>query len=165
MSELAFLSPDQSDGVALSSPLARLLGDGDASVKDVSALAKLEVRGELSAVALETNEELIRISSQRGLLIADTSTAARRARLRAAGLRVYDMTGALAGFAVSGEQLMRRLTELDLEALPAAGAIARGVPALLERREGGTFRFFVPQELGYYVAEVVLHIQESLGES
>ena len=50
---------------------------------------------------------------------------------------------------------MRRLTELDLDALPAIGSIARGTPALIERRGGDRFRLFVPQELGHFVAEVV----------
>ena len=39
---------------------------------------------------------------------------------------------------------MRRLTELDLDALPAIGSIARGTPALIERRGGERFRLFPP---------------------
>ena len=42
-----------------------------------------------------------------------------RDRLLAQGYRVYDMTAALAALEVEGEDLMRRLTELDLDALPA----------------------------------------------
>ena len=50
---------------------------------------------------------------------------------------------------------MHRLTELDLEALPAVGSVARGTPAVIERLEGERFRLFVPQELAQYVAEVI----------
>ena len=46
---------------------------------------------------------------------------AERDRLTAPGYRVYDMTAALAALEVEGEDLMRRLTELDLDALPAIG--------------------------------------------
>jgi hypothetical protein len=47
------------------------------------------------------------------------------------------MTAALAALEVEGEDLMRRLTELDLDRLPAIGAIARGTTALIERRGAG----------------------------
>ena len=57
---------------------------------------------------------------------------------------------------------MRRLTDLDLLLLPAAGPVARGVPAIVERRGGETFRIFVQQELGHYVVEVVLDIVAGL---
>jgi hypothetical protein len=152
VSALDFMSPDSAArNVRLVSPLARAEG-----VRDVSALGKLEVRGDLAWVALASGEELIRITPRRALLVVDGSTRDTRERLRVAGLRVYDLTAGLAALEVEGVQLMRRLTELDLEALPAAGAIARGTPALIERREGETFRLFVPQELGHFVAEFVL---------
>ena len=50
---------------------------------------------------------------------------------------------------------MRRLTDLDLDGLPAAGPFAR-VPALVLRDEDGWFRVYVQQELGHDVAVAVL---------
>ena len=41
-----------------------------------------------------------------------------------AGLRVYDLSAALAALEFEGETLLRRLTELDPDALPAAGSVA-----------------------------------------
>ena len=67
----------------------------------------------------------------------------------------YDASGALAGLALEGEQLMRRLTDLDLDDLPAAGPFAR-VSALVLRDEGERFRVYVPQELGHDTALAVL---------
>ena len=57
--------------------------------------------------------------------------------------------------AIEGERLMRRLTDLDLERLPAAGPFAR-VTAVILRDDGESFRVYVAQELGHYVAEAVL---------
>ena len=50
------------------------------------------------------------------------------------------MSAALAGIAVEGEQLMRRLTDLDLAALPAAGKLAgvAGVRRRARRRATGS---------------------------
>jgi hypothetical protein len=76
-------------------------------------------------------------------------------RLRGDGVLAYDATGALAGLAVTGERAMRRLTDLDLHALPAAGPFAH-VPAVVLRDGGERFRVYVAQELGHYVAECVL---------
>jgi hypothetical protein len=157
VSRLAFLS---ADGAPFVSPLARALDPG--VFADVSALGKLELRGDLDRVEAQPGEELIRITPARGLLVCDGSTAAARERLAGEGFRVYDLTSALAGLELEGEGLLRRLTELDLEALPAVGAIARGTPALIERRGGERFRLFVPQELGHYVAEVVLDLARGL---
>jgi hypothetical protein len=65
------------------------------------------------------------------------------------------VSGALAGLALEGEPLLRRLTDLDLNALPAAGGFAR-IGAIVIRDEDERFRVYFPQELGHYVAEVVL---------
>jgi hypothetical protein len=158
VSRLGFLSPDgAAPGVALVSPLGRALPEQAAGgVRDVSSLGKLELRGEIEAVEEGPGEELIRITPRRALLVTEGSTAAARERLHGGGCRVYDMTAALGGLEVEGEDLLRRLTDLDLGRLPAVGPVARGVPAVIERRGGDTFRLFVPQELGHYVAEVVL---------
>ena len=60
----------------------------------------------------------------------------------------------LAGLQVTGELLLRRLTDLDLDALPATGMIAHVRATVL--RDGDEFRIFFPQEYADHVAEVVL---------
>jgi hypothetical protein len=161
VTRLAFLSPDNATPeVALVSPLHHALGDG---VVDVSQLGKLELRGLNDAVEPGPGEELLRLSPTRALLITDGSPAAARERLHGNGLRVYDVTAALAAFEVEGEDVLRRLTELDLGQLPMVGSIARGTTAVIEWREGERFRIFVAQELGHYVVEVVLDTLRGLG--
>jgi hypothetical protein len=161
VSRLAFLSPDNTAaGIALASPLRHALGAG---VVDVSSLGKLELRGSLDRVEPGPGEELIRLSPSRALLVTEGSPAAARERLHGGGVRVYDVTAGLAAFEVEGEDVLRRLTELDLAALPAIGSIARGTQAVIERRGGERFRLFVPQELGHYVVEVVLDTLKGLG--
>ena len=148
MSRLAFLSPDESaSDVPRASPLRHVPAG---AFTDVSALGKLEVRGDVSRL-----DGAIPIGARRALLVLDGDVRETRDRLSAEGYVVYDMTGALAALELEGEDLMRRLTELDLDALPAIGSIARGTTALIERRGGERFRLFVPQELGQFVAEVV----------
>jgi hypothetical protein len=152
VSRLEFLSPVAKHAV---SPLRHVAGD---AFTDVSHLGKLEVRGDIDAL-----DGAIRIGAQRALLVVDGDTRAERERLTDAGYRVYDMTAGLAALEVEGEDLMRRLTELDLGQLPAIGALARGTTALIERREGERFRLFVPQELGQFVAEVIVDMSAGLG--
>jgi sarcosine oxidase gamma subunit len=154
MTRLAFLSPHEAvvPGV---SPLRHVASD---ALTDVSSLGKLEVRGDVDSLGADA----IRIGPGRALLVVDGDVRETRDRLLADGYRVYDQTGALAALEVEGEDLMRRLTELDLEALPAIGSILRGTPALIERRGGDRFRLFVPQELGHYVAEVVDDLAQGL---
>jgi hypothetical protein len=160
VTSLAFLSPDLAragDGFEprLASPLARAL-HGDARVRDLSLLGKLEVRGDVDALAVDA--EVVRITPRRALVICPLERCADvRARLQ--GL-VVDMTGALAGLELEGEQAMRRLTDLDLDALPAVGKVAE-VPAVV-LRDGDRFRIFFPQELGHHVAEVVLDALDGL---
>ena len=156
MTELAFLSPRLcTPEVALASPLARALRE---PVRDLSEVGKYELRGRVAAAAPGPGEELIPISATRALLV----TGGDPPRLPQPGLRVYDVSAGLAAFQVEGERLMRRLTDLDLELLPTAGSVARGVPAIVQRRGGETFRIFVQQELGHYVVEVVLDIVAGL---
>jgi hypothetical protein len=144
VTRLAFLSPHDS-AAAVVSPLP---GDGRRSYVDVSHLGKLEVRGGVPSGAIRTGHD-------RALVVIDGDPRPERDRLLDQGYRVYDLTAALAGLEVEGEGLMRRLTELDLDALPAVGAIARGTPAVIERLDGERFRLFVPQELARYVADVI----------
>ncbi len=63
------------------------------------------------------------------------------------GALAYDATGALAGMAIASEQVMRRLTDLDLEQIPTAGPFAH-VTALFRRDADGWFHVYVQQELG-----------------
>ncbi len=155
MSVLAFLSPSGSAPEKLASPLARALASAPAGLRDLSLDGKVEIRGDLALVEPVDGEELVRLSPRRGLLLVDGDPVEAAERLRAGGLLAYDMTGALAGLALEGEVLLRRLTDLDLDALPAAGGFAR-IGAIVLRDEGESFRVYFPQELGHYVAEVVL---------
>jgi sarcosine oxidase gamma subunit len=150
VTRLAFLSPHEADVEPLS-PLRRVSGP----FVDVSHLGKLEVRG--GAV------DGIPLGPGRTLVVVDGDVRETRDRLVAAGHRVYDQTGALAALEVEGEELMRRLTELDLRALPAVGSIARGTPAVIERLDGDRFRLYVPAELGHFVAEVVTDLAQGVG--
>jgi sarcosine oxidase gamma subunit len=136
MSRLTFLSPHEAD-------------------VPPPGLGKLEVRGGIP-------EGAIPIGPSRGLVVVDGDPRAERDRLTAAGYRVYDMSAALASLDVEGEQLMRRLTELDLDALPAIGSVARGTTAVIERLGPDRFRLHVPQELAQYVADVVADQAEGL---
>ncbi len=160
MSELAFLSPDRVRSVDLfdprfASPLARVLA-GTEVVRDLSHLGKIEVRGDVDTI--DVDAEVVRITPRRALVLcAYEHCADLRARLPGT---VIDMTGALAGLELEGEQPMRRLTDLDLEALPAAGKVAE-VPALV-LRDGPRFRVFFPQEFAHYVGEVVLDVLEGI---
>jgi hypothetical protein len=152
---LSFLS--HPDGVPFASPLRHVDG-----VTDLSHLGKLEIRGDISGLDIAAGEELVRISPNRALLVMDGSPAVASERLVGQGFRAYDMTSALAGLEVESEAVMRRLTELDLDALPAIGSIARGTPALIERRGEERFRLFVPQEVGHFVAEVIADLRRGL---
>jgi hypothetical protein len=156
VSSLGFLSPSQCDPDALASPLARALaGISPELVRDLSLDAKVEIRGDLELVTPAAGEQLVRLSPRRGLLLCDDRPNAAVERLRAAGVRAYDATGALAGIELEGEQVLRRVTDLDLDRLPAAGSFAK-IGAVVVRDEGERFRVYFPQELGHYVAEVVL---------
>jgi hypothetical protein len=153
---LAFLSPPRSVPEALASPLARALAGVDPEVvRDLSLDGKVEIRGDVDLVEPHAGEELVRLSPRRGLLLVEDDPLETVERLRGQGLRAYDMTGAFAGLALTGERLLRRLTDLDLDALPAAGGFAR-IGAILLRDEGERFRVYFAQELGHYVAELVL---------
>jgi hypothetical protein len=158
----AFLSPGEAraeDGFVPrpASPLARALA-GSRGIRDLSLLGKVELRG--GAVdELPADVEVVPITPQRVLLLCEPE---RRAELLEpqSGLAV-DMSGALAGIELEGETLMRRLTDLDLSRLPAAGKVA-GVPALVTASDGDGFRIFFPQEYGHSVVETVRDLQDGL---
>jgi len=158
---LDFLSPDRADAEARwRSPLERGLEHAPPEIADLSLTGKLDVRGDLDSLDAK-GVELVRITPERGLVLCDfTKTANVRARL-ADRFLVVDLSAALAGLQLRGEALMRRLTDLDLDSLPAVGAVAH-VQAYALRDDPETFRLFFPQEYGHYLAEVVVDATEGL---
>jgi hypothetical protein len=162
---LAFLSPSRCAEGTLASPLRRALQHADPElVRDLSLDGVVEVRGDVDSVSPAVGEELVRLSPRRGFLFTDGDAAEVAERVRAGDALAYDATGALAGIAICSEQALQRLTDLDLERLPAAGPFAR-VPALVLRGEDGWFRVYVQQELGHYVAESALDALVGLEEN
>jgi hypothetical protein len=157
-----FLSPTRCAPETLVSPLRRALESADpAAVRDLSLEGVVELRGNVDAVAPAAGEELVRLTPRRAFLFIQDDPASVAERARAAGALAYDATGALAGMAIASEQVMRRLTDLDLELIPTAGPFAR-VTALFRRDADGWFHVYVQQELGHYVAEAVLDVSRGL---
>jgi hypothetical protein len=156
VSALEFLSPDLAAPEAVwRSPLARHLEDGPPGVEDLSRTAVLEVRGEVAATE---GADIVRLTPGRTLVLCAWRDAARlRAELPG---RVVDLSAAYAGLRVPSAAALRRLTDLDLDALPAAGAFAH-VEALV-LRDGDSFRVYFPQEYSRYVCEVVRDALEGL---
>jgi sarcosine oxidase gamma subunit len=71
----------------------------------------------------------------------------------------------VAGIELEGEHAARvlaRLTELELDSLPAVGAVAE-VRMLVERAKPHGFRIWFGQEFADYVAEVVLDAAKGVG--
>ena len=160
MTELGFLSPDRARGdVLFTSPLRRAL-EGATAVRDLSELGKIEVRGDVASNSLLLEDlgpgtHVVRITPERALVLCPYEQCAElRAELRRRFRTIIDVTGALAGLELDGERAMRRLTDLNLDALPAVGKVA-DVPAVV-LRDGDRFRLFFPQEFGHAVAEIVL---------
>ena len=60
-------------------------------------------------------------------------------------------------------RLLARLTDLDLRALPAIGALAH-VRARVERHGEGRYRIWFPQEYSDYLADVVVDAWDGLAE-
>ncbi len=162
MSVLDFLSPSRCEPGTTASPLRRALEATDGVVRDLSLDGKVELRGDLELVEPLAGEELVRLSPRRGFLFTADDPGDAAERLRGQGVLAYDATGAWAGMAIEGERLMRRLTDLDLDELPAAGPFAR-VTAIVVGGGGDRFRIYVPQELGHDVALAVLDAAAGLG--
>ena len=158
---LDFLSPDLASPEAQwRSPLERALRNAPAEVADVSLTGKLELRGDIDALEA-TGFELVRITPTRALLLCDfTRTAQLRDELGEQFL-VIDVSARLAGLRVRGEAVLRRLTDLDLDDLPAVGALAH-VQGYVLRDDEETFRLFFPQEYGHYLGEVVVDAVEGV---
>jgi sarcosine oxidase gamma subunit len=163
VSHLDFLSPDLADPEAVwRSPLERALTHAPAGIEDLSRTGVLEVRGELNGLDAG-DAEVVRLTPERALVLCPfESAAAMRERLAGARRQVVDLSAAWAGLQVQGEGLMRRLTDLDLDALPALGSLAH-MHVLAVRDEGEMFRVYFPQEYGHSVAEIVLDAAEGLG--
>ena len=162
MSHLDFLSPDLATADAVwRSPLERALAHAPAEMQELSRTGVLEVRGELDG--LDADEaEVVRLTPDRALVLCPFEEAGRlRTRLAGARRSVVDLSAGWAGLQVQGEALMRRVTDLDLDRLPAMGSLAH-VHALA-LRDGDTFRLYFPQEYGHSVAEVVVDAAEGLG--
>ncbi len=152
----AFLSPSRCADGTTTSPLRRALEGADpGAVRDLSLEGIVEIRGDVAAVVAGAGEELVTLSPRRAFLFTHGDAAEVVERVRASGALAYDASGAFAGIAIANEQVMRRLTDLDLETIPTAGPFAR-VTALFRRGPGGWFHVYVQQELGHYVAEAVL---------
>ena len=163
MNTLDFLSPSRCQPGTTTSPLRRALDGADPRVvTDLWLDGKVEIRGDLDLVDPRAGEELVRLTPRRGYLFTSDDPADVVARLREVGELAYDATGALAGMAIEGEQRMRRLTDLDLDKLPAAGALLSRVTAIFIRDEGERFRVYVPQELAHDVGMAVLDMARGL---
>jgi hypothetical protein len=152
----AFLSPSRCAEGTTTSPLRRALEGADpAQVRDLSLAGIVELRGKVDGVSAAAGEELVRLSPRRAFLFTEGDAADAATRARTAGVLAYDATGAYAGIAIRDERVMRRLTDLDLDAIPTAGPFAH-VSALFRRGAEGWIQVYVHQELGHYVAEAVL---------
>ena len=163
MTELAFLSPSACrPEVRLVSPLARALARAGDSPRDLSHLGKIEVRGSGSLDDVEIPYQLLRYGADRALVLCEAEqTPDLLAELREVFRWVGDQSAAFAAIEIRGEHLLRRLTDLDPEALPAAGSVAR-VRAIVARNDGDSFLVLVAQEHGHYLCEAVLDALEGL---
>jgi len=121
----------------------------------------LEVRGSVDSVQPAEGERLLPLGPGRSLLVG--ARAGARERLAADGYLTYDMTAALTTLQLEGEDLLRRLTDLAPEQLPAVGSVARATQALIEPLGDSRFRLYVPRELGEYIADVVADLERGLG--
>jgi sarcosine oxidase gamma subunit len=160
---LAFLSPDLASAEAVwRSPLERALVKAPERIEDVSRTAVFEVTGNVAGLRPE-GFEVVPLTPERALVLcAWDETGGTRAALG----RDYDTVDVSAGWAglrVRGETVLRRLTDLDLDALPAVGPVAH-VRALVLRDDADTFRVLVPQEYAHSVAEAVLDAVEGVWE-
>lgn len=160
---LDFLSPDLAAPEAVwRSPLERALAHAPEGLEDVSRTALFEVLGDLDGLDAD-GAEVVRLTPERALVLCPFEEAGRlRTRLAGAGRLVVDVSAGWAGLRIRGEAVLRRLTDLDLDSLPAAGALAH-VQALVLRDDAETFRVFVAQEYGHYVAEVAADAARGVG--
>jgi len=159
VTELAFLSPGRASADAVwRSPLERALSESPPGISDLSLTGKIEIRGDLPASVKDA--ELVRITDSRGLVLCDfTKTVELLEKLSKDHLAI-DVSATLAGISVRGEALMRRITDLDLDGLPAAGSVSH-VQAVVTR-DGDSFALWFGQEYSDYLAEVVIDAHHGL---
>ena len=98
--------------------------------------------------------ELVRITPEPGLVLCDFTKTVELLEKLSKDLFAIDVSASLAGLSVRGEAVMRRITDLDLDALPAAGAVSH-VQAIVTR-DGDSFALWFAQEYSDYLAEVVI---------
>jgi hypothetical protein len=159
VSDLAFLSPGRASAeAAWRSPLAHALREAPPEISDLSLTGKIEIRGDLPRSV--KGAVLVRITPTRGLVLCDFTKTIELLEKLSDDYIATDVSGTLAGLSVSGEALMRRITDLDLDALPAAGAVSH-VQAVVTR-EGDSFALWFGQEYSDYLAEVVIDANEGL---
>ena len=159
MSDLAFLSPGRASvEAAWRSPLERALREAPPEISDLSFTGKIEIRGDLPRSV--KGAELVRITPNRGVLLCDFTKTIELLEKLSQDYVATDVSGTLAGLSVRGEALMRRITDLDLDALPAAGSVSH-VQAVVTR-DGDSFALWFGQEYSDYLAEVVLDANEGL---
>jgi hypothetical protein len=161
VTDLAFLSPGRASAEAVwRSPLDRALREAPPEISDLSLTGKIEIRGELPKSV--KGGELVRITPTRGLVLCDFTKTVELLEKLAQDYLAIDVSATLAGLSVRGEQVMRRITDLDLDALPAAGAVSH-VQAVVTR-DGDSFALWFGQEYSDYLAEVVIDAWEGLHE-
>jgi hypothetical protein len=159
VSDLAFLSPGRASAEATwRSPLERALLGAPPEITDLSPAGKIEVRGDLPKSV--TGGDLVRITQNRGLVLCDASKTVELLEMLSKDYFAVDVSASLAGLSVRGEAVMRRITDLDLDALPAAGAVSH-VQAIVTR-DGDSFALWFAQEYSDYLAEVVIDALEGL---
>ncbi len=159
MSDLAFLSPGRAAAEATwRSPLERALLGAPPTISDLSPSGKIEIRGDLRKSVKGGN--LVRITPNRGLVLCDFSKTVELLEMLSKDYFAFDVSASLAGLSVRGEAVMRRITDLDLDALPAAGAVSH-VQAIVTR-DGDSFALWFAQEYSDYLAEVVIDAHEGL---
>ncbi|MDQ3858196.1 MAG: hypothetical protein M3327_07085 [Actinomycetota bacterium] len=159
MTELAFLSLAAADGSGRFRPLAR----SPMARRLREAGAELEERdGWLVAVRVPGEEErplkIRDVTHEPGrpsnsLLLAGTPAEGRESD---AGFAALEIEGP------GATTVLRRLTELPLDDLPAVGALAQ-IRAWIVRLGEERYRLFFEQEYGHYLWEVVVDAAEPLG--
>ena len=153
MSELSFLSLDAAETSErfhplARSPMARRLRDAGAEFEEHDGwLVAVRVPGE------ERHRPAVRDVTHDREATSDRLLLANEAR---AGLAALEIEGP------GATTVIRRLTELDLDTLPAVGAVAH-VRAWLFREDDECYRLVFEQEYGHYLWEVVVDAAEPLG--
>jgi len=159
VSDLAFLSPGRASAEAVwRSPLERALREAPPEISDLSLTGKIEIRGDLPRSV--KGGELVRVTPTRGLILCDFTKTVELLEKLSEDYVAIDVSATLAGLSVRGEAVMRRITDLDLDGLPAAGAVSH-VQAIVTR-DGDSFALWFGQEYSDYLAEVVIDAWKGL---